>query len=87
MYAAETWSILKNDEQMLDTWEGKILRKMYGTVQEDQQWKIITNGELMALFHGPCILKETRGERLSSLGHVQRMRREVEEEEDRKKCG
>jgi hypothetical protein len=47
MYGAEGWTVTDRNEEMLMTWERKILRKMYGPTKENGQWRIKTNLELM----------------------------------------
>jgi ATP-dependent Clp protease adapter protein ClpS len=38
-YRAETWVINKSDEKTLMTFEKKILKKIFGSVQEGNQWR------------------------------------------------
>jgi hypothetical protein len=42
MYGAETWVLTNADENALNIWERKILRKIYGPVQDAGIWKIRT---------------------------------------------
>jgi hypothetical protein len=67
----------KKEEQALLIFERKIFRKIYGSNYEDGEWKIRTNRELEALNKGENIVKWIKGQRISRLGHLERM------EEDR----
>jgi hypothetical protein len=57
----------------LDNWVGKV----YGAKYEDVEWKSRTNRELEELNKGKNIAKWIKGQRMSWLGHLERM------EEDR----
>jgi hypothetical protein len=46
LYGAETWTLTRRDEERLLTWEMKLLRKIYGAVNEKGQWRIRRNTEL-----------------------------------------
>jgi hypothetical protein len=76
-YGAETWTMTKKEEQALLVFEKKIFRKIYGPKYEDGEWKIRTNRELEELSKGKNIVKWMKGQRVSWLGHLERM------EEDR----
>jgi hypothetical protein len=57
--------------------ERKILRRIYGAKYEDGEWKIMRNRELEVLNKGENIVKWIKGQRVSWMGHLERM------EEDR----
>ena len=57
--------------------ERKIFRRIYGPKYEDGEWKSRTNLELEELSKGENIVKWIKGQRISWLGHLERM------EEDR----
>jgi len=57
--------------------ERKIFRRIYGPKYEDGKWKSKTNRELEELSKGENIVKWIKGQRISWLGHLERM------EEDR----
>jgi hypothetical protein len=46
LYRAEIWTLARRDEERLLTCERKLLRKIYGTVNEKGQWRIRRNMEL-----------------------------------------
>jgi hypothetical protein len=57
--------------------EKKIFGRIYGPKYEDGEWKIRTNRGLEELNKGENIVKWIKGQRISWLGHLERM------EEDR----
>jgi len=67
----------KKEEQALLIFERKIFRRIYGPKYEDGGWKSRTNRELEELSDGENIVKWIKGQRISWLGHLDRM------EEDR----
>jgi hypothetical protein len=67
----------KKEEQALLILESKIFRRIYGAKYEDGEWKSRTNRELEVLSKGENIVKWIKGQRISWLGHLERM------EEDR----
>jgi hypothetical protein len=76
-YGAETWTITKKEEQALLVFEEKIFGRIYGAKYEDGEWKSRTNRELEKLSKRENIVKWIKGQRISWLGHLERM------EEDR----
>jgi len=67
----------KKEEQALLIFERKIFRKIYGSNYEDGEWKSRTNRELEEMSKGENVVKWIKGQRISLLGHLERM------EEDR----
>ena len=57
--------------------ERKLFRRIYGTKYENGEWKSRTNRELEEISKGENIVKWIKGQRISWLGHLERM------EEDR----
>ena len=57
--------------------EIKIFRRMYGPKYENGEWKSRTNRELEEMSKGENVVKWIKGQRISWLGHLERM------EEDR----
>ena len=76
-YGAEAWTLTKREEQALLNFERKIFRRMYGPKYENGEWKSRTNRELEEMSKGENIVKWIKGQRMSWLGHLERM------EEDR----
>ena len=79
MYGSETWTMSKKDQSALLVWERKILRKIYGPVNDHDTWRIRTNSELQELYQDASIVADIKGRRLRWAGHVERM-------EDSRKC-
>jgi len=67
----------KKEEQALLIFERKIFRRIYGPKYENEEWKSRTNRELEELSKGENVVKWIKGQRISWLGHLERM------EEDR----
>jgi hypothetical protein len=72
-YGSETWTLTKSDENSLRIFERKILRKVYGPVQEGDTWRIRYNEELNRFIKGEDIVKFIKAQRIRWLGHVKRM--------------
>jgi hypothetical protein len=56
-YGAETWMMMKQEEQALLIFERKIFRRIYGPKYEDGEWKSRMNRELEELSKGENIVK------------------------------
>ena len=67
----------KKEEQTLLIFERKIYRRIYDPKYENGEWKSRTNRELEEMSKGENIVKWIEGQRISWLGHLERM------EEDR----
>ena len=74
---AEAWTLTKKEEQAVLIFERKIFRRIYGAKYENGEWKSRTNRELEEMRKGECMVKWIKGQRISWLGHLERM------EEDR----
>jgi hypothetical protein len=46
IYGSETWTVSKNSESAVSTFERKILRRNYGPVQDNGHWRTRHNKEL-----------------------------------------
>jgi hypothetical protein len=69
-YASETWTLSKIDERLLSVFERRILRCIFGAVQENGVWRKRYNHELYELFNEPDIVKYIKINRLDWAGHV-----------------
>ena len=69
--------MMKKEEQAVHIFERKIFRRICGAKYEDGEWKSRRNRELEELNKGENIVKLIKGQRISLLGHLERM------EEDR----
>jgi hypothetical protein len=85
------------EERALAVFERKILRKIYGPVEENELWRIRRNDELEAVIKGENIVRSIKCQRIRWLGHIERMqgiaipkkyctesRMQQDEEEDQK---
>jgi hypothetical protein len=67
----------KKVEEALLIFERKIYRRIYDQKNENGEWKSRTNIEIEEISKGEIIVKRIKGQRISWLGHLERM------EEDR----
>jgi len=72
-YGAEAWTLTKKEEQALLIFERKIFRRLYGPKYEKGEWKSRTNRELEEMSKGENIVKWIKWQRISWLGHLERM--------------
>ena len=72
----EAWTMTKKEQAVL-IFERKIFRRIYGAKCENGEWKSRTNRELEEMSKGENTVKWIKGQRISWLGHLERM------EEDR----
>ena len=76
-YGAEAWTLTKKEVQAPLIFERKIFRRIYGPKYQNGEWKSRTNRELEQMSKGENIVKWIKGQRISWLGHLEKM------EEDR----
>jgi hypothetical protein len=69
-YASKTWTLSKTDEKLLSVFERRILKCIFGAVQENGVWRKRYNHELYELFNEPDIVKYIKINRLGWAGHV-----------------
>jgi hypothetical protein len=70
---AETWTTRRKEEQAVLVFERKTFRRIYGPKYENGEWKIRRNRELEEMNKGENIVKWIKGQRISWLGHLERM--------------
>jgi hypothetical protein len=58
---------------MLNTFERKILRRIYGPTQEEGRWRLRWNNELYSLYNDLNIVEDIKIRRLGWAGHIIRM--------------
>lgn len=73
LYGSETWDLQITDERLLEVFERKVLRMIYGPVCIEGVWRSRFNHELYQLSQQPDVLKKVRTRRLRWAGHVSRM--------------
>jgi len=61
---------------MLNTFERKILRRIYGPTHKGGCWRLRWNNELYSLYKGPNIVEDIKIRRLEWTGHIIRMEEE-----------
>jgi hypothetical protein len=66
-YGSETWTLTKADDRSLGIFERKILRCIFGAMQENGQWRRRYNSELYKLYEEPDLTKYIR--KYSSILH------------------
>jgi hypothetical protein len=66
----------KKEEETLLIFERKIFRRIYGPKKENGEWKSRTNIELEKISKGENIVKWIKGQRMSWLGHLERMEKD-----------
>jgi hypothetical protein len=72
-YSSETWVLTKENERVLNIWEIKIMRKIYGPINEGGQWRIRTDTELQELYGEQDPVAFIKKRRLRWLGNGERM--------------
>jgi len=70
---AEAWTLTKEEEKALLIFERKIFSRIYGPAYENGEGKSRTNRELEEMNKGENIVKWIKGQRISWLGHLERM--------------
>lgn len=71
-YGCETWSVTKGDEEKLSIFERKVLRRIYGPVIENGEYRRRTNQEVYQMFNKPIISSYLKSKRLEWAGHIWR---------------
>jgi hypothetical protein len=51
-YGSESWTLTIEEERVLEVFERKILRKIYGPVKGKELWRIRRNDELEDIIKG-----------------------------------
>jgi hypothetical protein len=73
LYGVECWTLSRTNEKMVDVFERKILRRIYGRIKDRDQWVCRFNKELYDPFKEPRLSAIIRIARLRWAGHVKRM--------------
>jgi len=71
-----TWTLTQTAGQMLNTFEMKILLRIYDPTQEGGRWFSRWNTELYSLYNEPNIVEDIKIRRLRWAGHMIRMEEE-----------
>jgi hypothetical protein len=73
MYGCETWVLSQKSENALRVSEIKILRRIFGPVNDNGQWRIRYNHEVYEVHKEPDLITCIKIRRLRWAGHIQRM--------------
>ena len=73
LYGSEAWVLTQVDEAALGVFERKIIRKIYGSICVDGEYRHRMNHELYQLFSDIDIVRHIELQRLRWLVHVVRM--------------
>jgi hypothetical protein len=72
LYGSESRALMKTEENKLKISERKILRKIYGPISENGNWRSRYNYELYQPYEDSEIIKVIKAGRLRWLGHLYR---------------
>lgn len=74
LYGSEAWPVTKETENRLQTFENKILRRIFGPIicRESGTWRIRKNAEIWQLYNEPLIKDTLKSRILRWAGHVAR---------------
>jgi len=72
-YRAESWTLNKGTAKWLAAFERKVLRRMFGGINGNKNWRKQYNKELVQLFGDLGILSYVRISQLNWIGHVNKM--------------
>ena len=72
-YGSECWTLTKTNEERLRIFERKVLRRIFGPVNENGTWRIKYNNEIYSSFSDVDIVKHIKISRLRWAGHIIRM--------------
>lgn len=72
-YGSETWTLTQRIEDMLNSFERKILRSIIGPICQEGTWRIRYNNELYQIYDDIDLVTFVKLHRLRWAGHVERM--------------
>ena len=81
-YGAEVWTLTEKEEKAVLIFERKIFGRIYGPKYENGEWKSRTNRELEEMSKGENIVRRIKGQRISWLGHLERMGEDRDAQKD-----
>jgi hypothetical protein len=76
-HGLEDWTVSLEETSARRIFEGKIVRRIYGPINEGENWRIRTNKELEDMLEGADIVKFIKSLRLRWCGHIERMNNEI----------
>jgi hypothetical protein len=63
----------RRNEEQLQVFERRILRKIFGPICDNGKWRICYNSELYSIYTDPDIIKTIKISKLHWTGHIMRM--------------
>jgi hypothetical protein len=63
----------KEDENILRRFERKIIRRIYGRMRQEREWRIRNNEEIDNIIRKKDIVRFVKARRIRRNGHVERM--------------
>lgn len=72
LYGSETWTMTRREEILLELFERKVLRSIFGAIYDTNGWRRRFNHEIYALLQDPNVVEIAKINRLRYAGHVQR---------------
>jgi hypothetical protein len=72
-YDCESWTMKKEDENILRRFERKIIRRIYGLVRQGREWRIRNNEEIDNIIRKKDVVRFVKTKRISWVDHVERM--------------
>jgi hypothetical protein len=72
-YGCESWTIKKEDEDILRRFEKKIISRIYGPVRQGREWRIRKNEAIDNIIRKKYIVRFVKARRISWIGYVERM--------------
>jgi hypothetical protein len=73
MYGSETWVMTRKIENIINSYERKILRRILGHINDNGTWRIRYNKEIYTLYGDTELSTVIKLRRLQWAGHPQRM--------------
>jgi predicted AlkP superfamily phosphohydrolase/phosphomutase len=73
LYGCKSWTLTKKEEEELNIFVRKILRKIYSPSCVNGIWRIIYSDELYNIYKEPSIMKMIKITRFKWLGHTARI--------------
>lgn len=72
-YGCETWVLSKASMRMMNTFERKDLRRIFGAIRMEEKWRTRHNAEVYELYEDPPISTQIKLRKLQWAEHVQKM--------------
>ena len=64
MYGSEAWTLKKAEQDMLNVFERKVLRMIFGPININGEWRIRFNDELYSMYKDATIVRKIKAQRL-----------------------